>query len=378
MIVTRKNQPLYRAAKPTMTRRALFWFVLWRVLFPVILLWDALKFIGNFLFGRFIGRLILPASTISAETANETLFAAEAIDCQTKMVGVMTHDGALLDTIEITPKSSLAPKKYIIHLLGNADYYENNIAEMAEEANEHQCTVVGFNYRGVGQSSKKHYAQSKNDLMIDAIASVQRLLDKGVDPKNILLKGWSLGGALATLTAKHFHDRGKKIYVFNDRSFSSFTNVAVGWVRMKNWTDISGHETSRGKKLLGWIAKPIIAFILAFTKWEMNVAAAFKALPATHKDYLVMRSPKGARMGNQDDFVITHYASLHMALKSKRRAFKMRANAAEKAAFKTQNGTRKHITLFGNAHCAPLSVVKNRFGQTGEEHFGNFVRRCSL
>ena len=64
--------------------------------------------------------------------------------------------------------------------------------------------------------------ESFQDLVTDGIAQVQRVLDLGANPKNITLDGLSLGGGVADLlVAYHFHQLGKQVYLWNDRSFAT-------------------------------------------------------------------------------------------------------------------------------------------------------------
>lgn len=406
-----KTAEYYLAPRPRRTWSELNWLLFSRVFFPPLLVWGLAKFIGNWLLGGFISRLVLPAQDMLfgwhyqghldrfAEETNKT----EKL--QAKRIQVHTHDGARLDTIEFSPKHILPPEKrqYLIHLTGNAMCCEEGLSEMREHAHELNCHVIGFNYRGVGQSSSRPY--SKDDLITDTIAQVQRLLDQGVDPENITLKGFSLGGAIGTLAAKHFHDRGLKVNIFNDRSFSTITNVAVGQIRKANWGLQSGHQENFFKKLLGWILKPFILFVLALVNWEMDAASAWESIPATHKEHMVVRSSKADReregVAIVDDPVITHYASLHAANKGERRALKQNIEASL-AAIQCGN----HSSLSGgslkeaashlveakarikerkmapkgrrdyNAHCEEADKLNGRhLGGSGKEFFYGFYRR---
>lgn len=49
-----------------------------------------------------------------------------------------------------------------------------------------------------------------------------------VNPKNITLKSLSLGDAVVAYVTAYFHAQGHKINLFNDRYFSSITDVLVG------------------------------------------------------------------------------------------------------------------------------------------------------
>jgi hypothetical protein len=275
---------------------------------------------------------------------------------------------------------------------------------MKSDARELKCDVIGFNLRGVSQSTGK--PRSKNDLVTDGIAQVQRLLDDGADPENITLKGHSLGAGIATLVADHFHDHGIKVNVFNGRSFSTITNFVVGQIRTADDRDKhTGHQETFGKKILGWLAKPFTKFGVALAKWEIDAESAYKNLPDSHKEYMVVRSSKADRdrYGNQlkDDPVIPHYASLHASLKDERKEIKAKIDETinllgntstdalvqedlTKANMKLKDA-RHHLkerkmtasNKGENAHCTDMDKLKDRYKQnTANDFFRGFFKRA--
>jgi hypothetical protein len=194
---------------------------------------------------------------------------------------VRSDDGQVeLGTFDILhrkeTKKDHAAQRYLINFNGNNGCYQNYFHEMVAIANKLQLNVVGFNYRGTYGSSGS--ANSKDDLVSDGIAEVQHLLDTGISPENIYLKGHSLGGAVATFVVDHFHRLGKKINLVNDRSFSNITNVAIGLTRISVFTILLG-------TILYLIIKPIIKLFLLLSNWEMNAADAYAGIPAQHKTH---------------------------------------------------------------------------------------------
>jgi hypothetical protein len=335
------TRPVYKAPKPRV--RPIVWikFIAARVFFPPILLWDGLKLLGNKLGGKFVGKLILAAQTQKFDKEFDATFrdnAVQEINASKQLsatrLSVHTHDGAVLDTLELKPRIPANPspsnEKYIINLVGNGMCYEHIVNDMENDAIALNSTVIGFNLRGVGHSTSA--PRKAADLVTDTIAQVQRLLDQGVDPENITLRGHSLGAAIATLTTKHFHDLGIKINVFNGRSFSSITNFLVGHVRQRVVDEDKGRIETIGGKILGWIAKPLVKFAVSLLKWEIEAGDAYKALPESHKEYIVARSSKAKRKTDQplDDIVIPYYASIHAALKGERSKQKTRIDKAIK------------------------------------------------
>ncbi|WP_304607458.1 alpha/beta fold hydrolase [Legionella sp. MW5194] len=238
----------YNAPKPRYSGLTWVKFIAARLLFPPVLLWDPLKYGINKALGEWVSTIVLPAQNmkfsqtlVTDENVSHYNYNDNDIKLTCKKHTVITHDNAQLDTFEIkhNAQKDTAPQyqKYIINLLGNGMCYEEIIGEMREDAQALQANVVGFNLRGVRQSQGK--PKSKNDLVTDGIAQVQRLLDQGVSPQNITLKGHSLGAGIASLVAQHFHQLGQPINVFNSRSFSSITNFVIGQLRLKR--DESGN-----------------------------------------------------------------------------------------------------------------------------------------
>jgi hypothetical protein len=331
--------PVYRAPKPIKPKTSWVKKALIRVLFPPIIVWDAAQFVVNKLLGGLVGRLLLPAQGL-----NDTKASAEVLSKKIQRLNrsrklratqciVKTHDDAALDTLEINYqyKETIQPdqQQYLIHFVGNNMGYEDIVDEMEEDAKKLKCHVIGFNLRGVRQSTG--HPTSAADLVTDGIAQVQRLLDVGVDAEHVNLKGFSIGAGVATLVAKHFHDQGKKVYLFADRPFSNLTHAGVGHIRTAaKAEEHTGHTETLGGKILGEFAKPFIKIGLNLLKWEMEVADAFKTIPESHKEYIVVRSSKKDRKqyGNKlkDDPVVTYYASLHVALRDERRKIKKELN----------------------------------------------------
>lgn len=311
---------IYQAPKPNYRGREWFKFIVARIVFPMLLLWDLIKFAVNKLVGARIGKKVLPAQDFPKVGIKLDLSPDNNNNASEKLAyekyEVLTHDGVHLDTLEVKLQLPLASPggspKYIINLLGNAARYELAIDDMKRDAQELQANVVGFNFRGVGASTGR--AKSANDLLVDGIAQVQRLLAQGVAPENIILKGHSLGAAVASLVAQHFHQQGQPIYLFNSRSFSSLTKVVVGHLQL----------SSGGRKIL--LAMPLIKFILSLSAWEINAGDAFKNIPEEYRDYIVVRAPKSLRGKCIDDGVIPHYASIHKILTRERRHKKAQIN----------------------------------------------------
>lgn len=269
---------------------------------------------------------------------------------------VITHDNAELDTIEVADASTLNqdPKNkiYIIKFNGNGEQYEDEINRCVKDAKSLNCTIVAFNYRGVGYSTGN--PNSKTTLVTDGIAEVQRVLDQGVSPKHIILDGLSLGGGIATLVAKHFYDKDKTVNLFNDRSFSSISSTATNLIasELPNYLQQSLECASYS--------------CLKATDWEMNAAAAYKKLPDHAKGYMFVAKKSTEHPDYDGDGVIPPAASLHAGVK------KSSGQGSQHWKMIARN------TLFGghNAHRNQI-VSADDPKLTGQDIFENFVRRVT-
>lgn len=307
----------YQAPKPTYTKWEWFTYITSRViLFP----WYATSYFANLLLGGLISRAVHPAAHDDelveySKQINASLHTTEKFQ-------VKTHDGVILEGIQIEPsKPSIQtqaskPHPYIINFVGNGMCAQHIIEDMQKDADDLNATVIGFNFRGVGESTGPA-ARSSQNLVIDGIAQVQRLLNQGVPAKQIVLKGHSLGAGIATLVAAHFHRQGQEINVFNGRSFSSITNFVVGQIRVAG--SPTGHQETPASRFWGWVAKPFIWLGVNLVGWEIDAASAYLELPKGSREHMVVRSSKKTReeLGDKiiDDSVIPHAASLHYAVK---------------------------------------------------------------
>lgn len=223
-----------------------------------------------------------------------------------KLAKVMTPNTELeLDTIEISKKNCRAPKDrrmHVIHFVGYNMCYEEILKDMKREAldkikmhdgstkqkNKLDPVVIGFNYPRVVNS--KGRALTKDDLVKAGIALVQSLLDEGVPLENIILHGYSLGGAIASLIAKYFQEQKNthdKIYLFNNRSLGLLTDVVISWT----------------SKWLQPIVKPFLKFSFSPINgnWEMDAASAFLSLNKEQKSHLIA----------EQDHTIPYHVSMH-------------------------------------------------------------------
>jgi hypothetical protein len=122
----------------------------------------------------------------------------------------------------------------------------------------------------------------------------------------LILKGNSLGGAIATKVARLCHAKGILAFLYNGRSFTSTSNVLAGYLQTLK---LSGHYQTRITKSLANFMRPILAFILKIEDWEIEAAGDYKEIPEKYKCYYVIRSPKENRGKNKDDSIIPYIST---------------------------------------------------------------------
>jgi alpha/beta superfamily hydrolase len=135
--------------------------------------------------------------------ANEiSLHGARYIPTRLRTSTAETNSTAVSDCV--LPASN---QKWTLWLHGNGSFFEHSLESLTEFAEEVNCNLLTFNYRGVGKS--QGVALTEFDLVVDARAFFEYLLSCGVLSGNILIYGFSLGGGVRSRDDFHyfcFHD----------------------------------------------------------------------------------------------------------------------------------------------------------------------------
>jgi hypothetical protein len=154
-------------------------------------------------------------------------------------------------------------QKWVIFFNGNNGGYEKALLNAQSMGRDLNANVLVFNYRGVAESSG--YPMAAEDLVADGEACVQYLFSKGAREENILIYGYSLGGAVGT----HVAALHKKIALVNERSFASLAQLASHLVNNRwvlrlfqalNWelNSVSAYKKVEGAKLIVYHKKDYI------------------------------------------------------------------------------------------------------------------------
>jgi hypothetical protein len=259
----------------------------------------------------------------------------------------ITHkDGGVTDGVEyISAEQPKEPseQKWVIYFSGNTQPFETRIAERYEDQKELKCNYVAFNYRGIGDS-KYNKPMTYHSCMQDGVAQVQRLLDMGVKPENITLKGHSIGGALSVKTAKYFHDQGSTVKVYSGRSFGSLTKVP---------------QDSFRQKLARWIFPKI--------GWDLKVYHDYNELPAEFKEHSYVK-PNDKK---SDDEVIPYPGSLDSKIKKHPKTDQQREE------YEAKDNERRIIKKFDKKrwHDADLNKMQHEDGSTPAKKFQDLVKK---
>lgn len=347
------SRTLYIAPKPTLR---MSWF----------------QQLASRLIGGSVGKLIISAQNnpelkVEAVRLYNQFIADKKSIISVDRLNIQTHDGASLDTVEVKLSGDQdgSQRPYIIFIGGVGSCYERSLGVMADLAESINAISIGFNLRGVCESTGAAY--SKNDSITDGIAQVQRLLAQGVNPRYIFLKGESYGSAIAAEVCDYFHNAGTDINVFCGRAFSNLHD------------EISGLVRDGVSQTVSTLAKPIIKSILYSANWNADTYHSFANIPEQNREYLLVRSSKEIRRGRTDDPVVKHTESLHYALRREQKMLNVSSSIDDSVAddIKQKSRARKFITESpdANGHIVPLVQLKNYNNTSGLSFFCQFVLR---
>lgn len=381
----------YFVNKPRITLYESVPAILLRIFLPVTLLWDGMSYLINQFFGELFAKFIWQ----QAKDSDKQSFLNLKVGLHYTYHTISTHDHALLETLEIghCSQNNLNDERrsFVIYFPDNHETLHSLISQMQDDALALERNVIGFNYRSVGQSTG--HLKSAQDLWVDGLAQVQRLLDQGVKPEQITLKGKGFGGAIATLVAYHLMHHDQHVYLFNDRSFSSLSNLLAHKI-------FPIHSQANFLEKALFIALLFCVKVgLSLLKWDINTKHAFLEIKDQHKEYTVVRIPHRTTQQEQlksiEDKTIPYLASLHMGFKQSRHADKeakkrIQALFADQAValeafefsnmqFKNRLENRKMVvsnkatTRASDAHDIPLCQLSNRKNVLGSTFFYHFV-----
>ncbi|MGE3319434.1 MAG: hypothetical protein AB7I18_09050 [Candidatus Berkiella sp.] len=343
-------------------------------------------------------------------------------------------NGVKLDTVELCKPENKESQEYVIYGWGRNDCYEYFLPRLATDALNLNKKIITFNFRNVGHSQGTLTHQQ--ELVKDYKFQIERLIKKGVDPKNITCYAHSLCAAAATFGVRELELEGRYVRLYSDRSFANLMNTSLNLFFRPN-RRIRSQITTVGTLILGtllltalllfgaisattalfcaaigvaslwvpplfylidkpvgWIMENTMKALMIKGDWVMDVAKTFDEIKSENKMHTVLRTANkkdSKHLGERKmqapgrDKVILHPDSLHKNLHT---------HAKRKAELKTllKNATEKDPTheaelvklsnskMTGGEHSAWPHELFTRYKThrsgrwiTGQEHFYAFV-----
>ena len=227
----------------------------------------------------------------------------ESVPQPIKFFNVATDDGAVLDTVEYSFANDNST--YMICCnprdVNYSLYLKDNFLKKVSEG---ACAkVIAFNYRGIDRS--QGLIITEEDLIVDTVAQVNRLIKKGIDASSITLYGFCLGGAVATLAAERLKSQGINVHLYNDRSFLTIPKFGVGFICPEKGNVLISSISS----LLSILFFPVISLLTTIGGWEMDAESAWKSIDNALKKYSVVKTVEDSKL-NQFDGIINTSASI--------------------------------------------------------------------
>ncbi|HEO1387728.1 TPA: Dot/Icm T4SS effector SdbA, partial [Legionella pneumophila] len=196
-----------------------------------------------------------------------------------------TPDGSELDSVQVTgedeEKKPMRERKFIITCIARDQNFINWIKDLNYTAKNLGATAISFNYRGVDYS--RGLVWTENNLVDDILAQVQRLISLGADPKNICLDGMCIGGAVATIAAAKLHEKGMKVKLNNERSFTSLSSLVFGFIVPELQTANWWSPLTYGRFLLAGVVYALLTPLIWLAGWPVDVTKAWNRIPAQDK-----------------------------------------------------------------------------------------------
>lgn len=252
---------------------------------------------------------------------------------------------------KIFKPQNTSPDYFVIHCRGNGEFYEMVHKQIIDDVVDLECGAIGFNYPG-GGDSVQHQDKVTTRELVDSVKDVVKYIMEqyNIESDHIVLKGHSIGGAIATLAAKELHDQAKPVYLFNGRSFANMSEEGAALIKAGA---LSG----------------LFKLVYHSIGLQMCPGDAYKSIPDNYKTFVNV----------ENDDVIKDSASMYTTIKNDLETQKAKTNdASAKAHYDQQiNELYQHHLLQGplpnRNHIVFLSQLKDRQNQnSGKQIFQEF------
>jgi len=247
---------------------------------------------------------VFPAQLLRKPSYDLNAIQKEFPDLELIVSQEKTPQNRILETLTIKPLTGKVKDTVLIFNGQNATFRnEKKIRTYCQTVRDTGDTVVGFDYGGT--ALRRITTWSKESLLNDGVFLATKLA-KALPQSSLILKGNSLGSAIATLTAGKCHEKGVLVYLWGGRPFLSVTDVAAGQIRTLHQ---SGHYENQATIFLSKISRPFISALFSLSDWNIDIEHAYKNIPEPYKNYYLVRSDKHERKSKKDDVVIPYCAS---------------------------------------------------------------------
>lgn len=195
-------------------------------------------------------------------------------NCHHQYFQITTKEGRVLDAVHISPKNNHSENQYYnVHLLGSSQRIGNRMFELYREADRQRVNVIAFDYSNVGFSkSKCGRISSLNQMLADASAVVNTLLEKGVPPSHITLHGFSIGGMLGTRLAAYCHQINLSVNLYTSCAPMELSPCVV-------------HVLQKETSCITNILERCLGSLLKYFKWDFNAIEYWDSIPKASKEY---------------------------------------------------------------------------------------------
>ena len=166
--------------------------------------------------------LVLPAQYFSSTDPSNQLYNNGWEKHNVSLYDENTNSQIFLSAAVYEPPNFKSDRNVIFLCPNGVGFEHVAMGFLKGYASDIRARMIAFNFRGVGASVGE--ATSAQDLVDDTAAVIKYVVEKfRVNPANILLHGWSLGGAVAILARQVFPE----VAIVNDRSFDTLGHAAI-------------------------------------------------------------------------------------------------------------------------------------------------------
>lgn len=131
-----------------------------------------------------------------------------------------------LTRLEFFMRPGKTEHMHIINFMprSTTQYYEKTWEDITEQAFVTGATIHSFNYPGISESEGK--VEHKHDFVYAGLAMVNKLLDEGIHPSNIILQGYGVTGIeVASAVGDQFKRTGNiDLIQFHPRAYDSINS----------------------------------------------------------------------------------------------------------------------------------------------------------